>query len=371
MSQKESDANSASIFISYSREDSAEANALAVIFWSMGMKVWMDRSDIPPGTPQWDKEIRSALKNAICVVAICSESARSSEYVAIEIAIAKASSVPIIPVWIKGEVWTDSAPMSLTLSQHVDLRKGKRKANMKLLRDGVVNSVVHYNKYWASKKSWKNITVWNGLESIHCSPYELKNWGSLLNKVYLELCKNQYAPHTYGEQWALRSKPAARADEWWAVLCMPAPWAARPFSRARTADENWELKSIIDWPGPECRELEVIGCRKLEKILKDGELSEHRQGFLGRWYELLLADVMMRSVHPKQASFDLWNRQKEQKEHRQAHELFEQEVPGFEVVVPKNEYLDEADRDFGTLEGIEVARAERKRKGFLGWLRGR
>ena len=98
------------IFMSYARGDVEVVQPLSVVLGALGIRTWLDTEGLPPGTPQWDQMIRTALRDAHALIAFCSENARESQYMAIELEIAKSYKKKIIPVWIIGRELVPKRP---------------------------------------------------------------------------------------------------------------------------------------------------------------------------------------------------------------------------------------------------------------------
>jgi hypothetical protein len=155
------------IFLSYTRSDVDAARKLERMLWSFGFHVWIDEAGLPPGTPQWDQQIRAALGSSCVVVVLCSTAVRTSDYVAIEIAIAQGLGLPILPVWIEGSMWTESCPVSLTLAQHVDLRSPDRHTATLRLRDTLIRILLAHQMPAHDDKTWISLRVTCGRNSTH------------------------------------------------------------------------------------------------------------------------------------------------------------------------------------------------------------
>jgi hypothetical protein len=69
------------------------------------------------------------------------------------------------------------------------------------------------------------------------NPFAYNNWGELLSAIYLSLLKDDFAPFSYGETWALGSvHPSAPADS-----------ARSKFASETRRSHNW-LKSSLQRP---------------------------------------------------------------------------------------------------------------------------
>src|SRR5574338_533202 len=106
------------LFISYSRKDSAFALALAREVRAAGVDIWIDQLDIQVGD-LWDVSVENALTNASCVLVILSPFSISSNNVQDEIAFALDSNKRIIPVILE----ECSIPFRLRRWMHIDFSK--------------------------------------------------------------------------------------------------------------------------------------------------------------------------------------------------------------------------------------------------------
>src|SRR5262249_35554167 len=211
------------VFLSYARDDIGIIQPLSLVLRAVGVHPWLDTTNVPPGSAQWDQMIRHALRDARAVLAFCSDKSRDSEYVAIELEIAKGYQQQIFPIWVAGRNWSQSAPVSLILSQYVDLRE--------LRREGVTELVPSLKRHLASLSSpgeepgdkWPFVRIdWKDAH-FYLNPFAYNNWGELLSAVYLSLLKDDFAPFSYGETWALEISGRAglypgskRGNElWW------------------------------------------------------------------------------------------------------------------------------------------------------------
>ena len=110
------------LFISYSRQNKEFVQQLKNDLQAAGLTIWIDSVGLQPGTPDWDQALRDAIDESSAILLCASPSSRRSLYVRDEIALAKAASKPIYPLWIAGDDWLNCIPMGLGSTQHVDLR---------------------------------------------------------------------------------------------------------------------------------------------------------------------------------------------------------------------------------------------------------
>jgi adenylate cyclase len=88
------------IFLSYSRNDSAKALALAEELRTNGMDVWIDQYGIE-GATSWSKEIAEAIQTCHTMVLLLSSTALASKNVAKELSVATELDKRIVPVQIE------------------------------------------------------------------------------------------------------------------------------------------------------------------------------------------------------------------------------------------------------------------------------
>lgn len=110
------------VFLSYSRDDEPYAESLENLLKSQGYPVWRDRSSLKVGSPDWQEAIRVGIEESFAVVLMGSPAFRQSVYCRAEISIAQSFNKFILPLWIRGERWTDCAPFEFLNSQYVECR---------------------------------------------------------------------------------------------------------------------------------------------------------------------------------------------------------------------------------------------------------
>jgi hypothetical protein len=110
------------VFISYSHLDEAFAKHLAKDLNARGIQTWIDETGIKPGSPDWDSTLRQVIGGAFAFILIASPNISSSTYVKGEVAIAKAQSRDIYPVWAHGTGWVDCVPINLINMQYIEMR---------------------------------------------------------------------------------------------------------------------------------------------------------------------------------------------------------------------------------------------------------
>ncbi|MBE0689362.1 MAG: toll/interleukin-1 receptor domain-containing protein [Anaerolineae bacterium] len=109
------------VFVSYSRSDAQTMERVYQWLKAAGFDVWVDRSEIEPGTPQWRSAISAALDRASCVVAIFSQAAKDSYWVQDELSYALARDVKVFP--LRRE---DVLIIGFAGTQWIDIQNDKR-----------------------------------------------------------------------------------------------------------------------------------------------------------------------------------------------------------------------------------------------------
>jgi WD40 repeat protein len=110
------------VFVSYSREDESFLRRLVADLQAHGIMVWIDKSGIPPGTPDWEDALRAAISTSQAIILIASPNSRSSLYVRDELSLAKRYKHQIYPIWVDGTEWIDCIPLGCGGMQYIDAR---------------------------------------------------------------------------------------------------------------------------------------------------------------------------------------------------------------------------------------------------------
>ena len=107
------------VFFSYSRSDGEVfATRLANDLRKTGVKVWVDKQDIPLGKA-WDIEIEEAINSCDCVIFIATEKSVSSQNALSEVSYALEENKPIIPLIFS----PCRIPFRIRRFQHLDFTK--------------------------------------------------------------------------------------------------------------------------------------------------------------------------------------------------------------------------------------------------------
>src|SRR5437660_393317 len=96
------------IFISYARADQTFVKRIVADLEKQDIRAWVDHEGLVPGTPDWEEEVRRAIRSAQAVLYVASPEARSSLYVRDELDIARHYQRPVYPLWIAGEDWIEA-----------------------------------------------------------------------------------------------------------------------------------------------------------------------------------------------------------------------------------------------------------------------
>jgi len=110
------------IFLSYSRDDAEMREVLCENLRKLGINIWVDVERLKPGTLQWSRAIKEAVRKVDVLLVLCSPTSEKSEWVNREVYIAKAAGKPVVPVLIKGSE-LDSIPADIVGAQYCDLRE--------------------------------------------------------------------------------------------------------------------------------------------------------------------------------------------------------------------------------------------------------
>jgi len=90
------------VFISYPFPDKELSEKVVKGLKFLGYNTWIDVDDLEPGTPNWQQEIREAVKDSYALVLICTPNTIQSQHVQAELKLAEKHNLKIFPVWING-----------------------------------------------------------------------------------------------------------------------------------------------------------------------------------------------------------------------------------------------------------------------------
>ncbi len=104
-----------------------------------GMALWLDHENLLPGANDWQLTIREGIEHSTTMIYVASEAAARSIYVTHEIGFARGEGKIIIPFWIRGEKWSDCAPLGLSLTQYIDGRGASYAVGVRRLLDLLIS----------------------------------------------------------------------------------------------------------------------------------------------------------------------------------------------------------------------------------------
>jgi hypothetical protein len=284
-------------FVSYSRADNEVVTAFSNYLKTFEFDLWIDKAGIGPTETNWDTTIREAIKSSAAVLVMCSPNAVLSRHLQAEVALAERYSRPIVPLWIAGAHWVDSAPLSLIQHQHVDCRepplpeKCGRDEALSVLLDlvqdslpplfGLTNpwdcpgdaipivlprlpgaglSLIEAAKLVGTRRELageRGEQDFGSLDVIGFNPKKFSCFQDLLDALYAARMSDAFAPFTYGRDWVL----ARPSDIYPSHLAVPWSWLrhrrSRPlievdpeFVRGRTPLDNFCMSAPLpDWRG--------------------------------------------------------------------------------------------------------------------------
>ena len=125
-------AQSADVFISYSRDDKDRVLELTARLRAAGVPIWMDVGGID-GATLWGEEIVHALEQAKVLLLMVSESAVQSHNVAKEVVLASERKGQILPVHLEPTQIPPSLRYPLAGIQHIEYFQGDPEENFKVI----------------------------------------------------------------------------------------------------------------------------------------------------------------------------------------------------------------------------------------------
>jgi serine/threonine protein kinase len=110
-----------SLFISYSRQDTEIIEPLVKSLQHRGINLWIDRTNIAPGTA-WAGEIARALSSARIVLVFASQNSMASRNVHNEIYLADSEKKPIVAAKLDDAPFHNDVKLFLARAQNIDAR---------------------------------------------------------------------------------------------------------------------------------------------------------------------------------------------------------------------------------------------------------
>lgn len=117
------------VYISFNRKDGARARRLYADLRAAGLLVHMDDEAVP-GTETWQRTLEKAVRAAGCVVVIITPTAKGSDWLEREIALALDHHIPVLPLVMDGD-GAAGLPASLANTRWTPMRtKREYQANL-------------------------------------------------------------------------------------------------------------------------------------------------------------------------------------------------------------------------------------------------
>lgn len=123
------------VFISYSRADSERVRAIVQRLEKLGIRVWFDRGQLRPGSPDWRFEIEKALEQASAILYIASPNSYKSPNVREELAIAESLPMKRFVAMIEHT----RLPYGYNRAQRANLHTERRQLEYRELLEEIVN----------------------------------------------------------------------------------------------------------------------------------------------------------------------------------------------------------------------------------------
>lgn len=273
------------IFISYSHDDKDFAQKLVEDLKQLSIPVWIDTESLIPGTPDWQRAIREAIKAAFAILLVASPNAGESVYVHAELKIASTQERPVYTVWARGEDWIECVPLEMVNAQYVDCRNEEYARGLKLLTDTLKrNHLEHLSESItrdlpeifavsspdecppgflpiilpAKDTNLEKLDDLAGLkpalagleyQTIVAALDSYMSLQPLLNDIYVRYLRDRYEPRTYGQDWLLVS-----ATRMISRLIVPWSWLIdrnAPYRNnhlwAKTSLDDWRISAETTW----------------------------------------------------------------------------------------------------------------------------
>ncbi|MCH9739280.1 MAG: toll/interleukin-1 receptor domain-containing protein [Epsilonproteobacteria bacterium] len=216
------------VFLSYSSSDSKYVANIEEKLVKANIPLWIDTENLMAGTPDWERTVRDAISHAFVMVFLCSPSSKDSIYVQAELALAKNYDIPVIPLWIEGETWIDSTPLSMVQVQYIDFKKNSFDVAMDILIKTLHTTIAKRKpKHFVVEDAFNTtshlnlssyLSIW--LDDLPCiqgkeeyitkekmvvfNPDAYSSLQELLDDLYIHYLKQKVSIATYGKEWILK-----------------------------------------------------------------------------------------------------------------------------------------------------------------------
>lgn len=200
------------VFLSYSRRDSDTVKKVVDHLRSSGLEIWIDTTGLEPGTSHWGNAIQEAINQSFAVVWVASPNGKASPYIKDEVDTAIGQGIAVIPAWIEGTNWHESAWLGAGQMQYVDCRESKFEEGIaqllaKLQREKNVRVPAHQvisQQINEIPKGFLSVVIDSERQVVmRCDAYQ--NLEHLLRDLYVYI-KDEYPPYTYGQTWILMQR---------------------------------------------------------------------------------------------------------------------------------------------------------------------
>lgn len=256
------------VFVSYSRADQAIVETIITALQNNGITIWIDRTGLLTGTPNWNNAIRVALRNSFAVLFMASPHAGQSNAVFGELAVARDLECQIYPLWIAGDKWSECAPVEMLYTQRIDCRGDSYDSGLtqvirelqQLIASRLPKHCLYTSEYLYSLQGFRlpgeyvlihlNETHFdfdrrgrefelslvsspkNSGDVVIILPQEYQSIGFLLDDLYMGYLKERFRPYTYGMDWMLAIEQVGTSQK---QLMVPWEWLAGTGDRPLTS----------------------------------------------------------------------------------------------------------------------------------------
>lgn len=250
------------VFVSYAREDIAFAQRITAALDAADLATWTDQS-IPHGEQNYDHALRVALRSSLAIVVLASPASLKSGPVLGEVRVAEQLRIPVVPFWIAGESWEESAFIQLLAYQYIDARSPGLEAGISALAtrlDAIVDAaiprheILHPAYVAAAAGIPKRLaaSVTRGTRRLVVRPRAYVTVAAWLEAVTEELMSD-YPDLHYGRGWLLHERDNVLAPiAWLEHIDAPVPiatygsdWYTRtPGGCGVRSETNWEFIDV-------------------------------------------------------------------------------------------------------------------------------
>jgi hypothetical protein len=252
------------VFVSYSRTDQAIVETIITALQNKGITIWIDRTGLLTGTPNWNTAIRDALRNSFAVLFMASPHAGQSNAVLGELTVARDLGCQIYPLWIASDRWSECAPVEMLYTQRIDCRGDSYDSGLtqvtrelhELIANRLPKHCLYTGEYLRSLQEFRlpsdylliyldephfffhrrgreleislGASPRNSGDVVIILPQEYRSIRLLLDDLYMEYLRARYKPYTYGLEWILAIEQTGIPQK---QLIVPWEWLVGPADR--------------------------------------------------------------------------------------------------------------------------------------------